>query len=149
LPVHLTDDTLGHVLARSGIGPRDGDPADVGVEPERLPHGRRRVDDVLAAAARGVALVHDLGHHGPPAAARDADHPVAPPRAVQPEPPAGQRHDPFAVAVEVPVALRRPAAAAPALEPVHRHHGRGVRRHGRRVPGADQLQQGEDGDGQQ
>src|SRR6266536_2515120 len=39
----------------SGVGPCDGHLADVGVEPERLPHGFGGVDDVILAAAPGVA----------------------------------------------------------------------------------------------
>jgi hypothetical protein len=109
----------------SGVGPGDGDLADVGVEPERRPDGRGRVDDVVPAAAAGVALVHDLGEHGAPRLrARDADHPEAP--AAPRVPPRGQRRQHEAVVVVPAVALRRPAAGLAALEPVHRHHRRGL-----------------------
>jgi hypothetical protein len=135
---------------RSGVGPRDRDLAGVRVQPERPPHGGRRVHDVAAAPAAGVALVHDAGLHGAPGApARDADRPVAPVPAR--EPPRGQRHDELAVAVEVPVARRRAAAALAALEPVHRHHRGGAavarRRRQRAGPpgrGARDLKQSKD-----
>jgi hypothetical protein len=110
---------------RSGVGPGDGDDADVGVEPERVPDGLGRVDDVGPAPVPGVALVHDAGHHGAPVVrAGDADRLVAPPPAG--EPPRGQRRDQVAVAVVVPVARRGAAAFLALLEPVHRHHRAGA-----------------------
>ena len=93
----------------SGVGPGDGDLADLSIEPELLPDGGRGIHDVVLAAAVGVALVHDLGLHGAPGVrARDADLLVAPlPARV---PPRGQRRDQVLVAVVLPVALRRASA---------------------------------------
>jgi hypothetical protein len=95
--------TYGHARTHArirllGVGPGDGDLADVGVEAERVPDGLGRVDDVVLAAVAGVALVDDPGNHGAPGVrARDADRLVAPPPAGVP--PRGQRRDQVPVAV--------------------------------------------------
>uniref|UniRef100_J3LF50 Uncharacterized protein n=1 Tax=Oryza brachyantha TaxID=4533 RepID=J3LF50_ORYBR len=81
---------------------------------ERVPHSLGRVDDVgaarrlvavlLVAAVQGVALVDDLGEHGP-AVGVDPDVLVAAP--VVRVPPRRQRHHELRVAVVHTVALRR------------------------------------------
>jgi hypothetical protein len=122
--------TYGHARTHArirllGVGPGDGDLADVGVEAERVPDGLGRVDDVVLAAVAGVALVDDPGNHGAPGVrARDADRLVAPPPAGVP--PRGQRRDQVPVAVVVPVARRGAAPVLPLLEAIHRHHRRGA-----------------------
>jgi len=130
---------------RLGVGPGDGNLADVGVEPERVPDGLGRVDDVVLAAVVGVALVHDRCLHGAPGLrARDADRLEAPlPSRV---PPRGQRRDQVLVAVVVPVALRRASAVAAPLEAVHRHH-RGRTTLGRHLRVPRRRLQKQDGDG--
>ena len=109
----------------SGVGPGDGDLADLSIEPELLPDGGRGIHDVVLAAAVGVALVHDRGLHGfPGVLARDADLIVAPlPSRV---PPRGQRHDEVVVAVEAAITRRRASAVFGLLEPGHRHHSKGA-----------------------
>ncbi|KAF8765567.1 hypothetical protein HU200_008418 [Digitaria exilis] len=84
----------------------------------------RRLEGVrLVAAMQGVALVHDLGEHGP-AIAVDPDVPVAALALVVP--PRGERHDALRVPVVLAVALRRVAAVSALAEVVERHDGLGV-----------------------
>jgi len=78
---------------------------------------------LTVAATQGVALVHDLGEHGP---ALGPD-PHAVPAALAPGvPPRGERHDALRVPVELAVALRRAAAVAALREVVERHDGLGA-----------------------
>ncbi|CAI0423341.1 unnamed protein product, partial [Linum tenue] len=101
--------------------------------PERIPHRRRRIHNVVGArrlvivhvitALRGIALVHHLRHHAPPVP-RDLYLPKAALPVVEPS--ARQRHDPLLVAVELVVALRRPAAVFPLLEAVDGEDGFGL-----------------------
>jgi hypothetical protein len=88
----------------------------------------RRLERVLAVASvKRVALVHDLGQHGP-AVGADPYVLVAAPALVVP--PRGQRHDALRVPVELAVALRRVAAV---VEVVERHDRLRVRRGRRRA----------------
>jgi hypothetical protein len=54
---------------RLGVGPGDGNHADVGVEPERVPDGLGRVDDVVLCSRGGSRTRR---RPGPPRSARSA-----------------------------------------------------------------------------
>ena len=123
------------------VGPSDGVLADVVPgDAQRIPHSLGRVDDVraarrlvgvrLVAAVEGVALVYDLGEHGP---ALGSDPYVLAAAHALSVPPRGERHDALRVLVETTVALRWVATVTAFLEVVERHDGPGAPRDGRRA----------------
>jgi len=89
---------------------------------------------LVIASVHRVALVDDLGHHGAPVAGGDTDLLATPFRAVEPQPPGGQRDHLLAVVVVAVVALGRAAAVLALLEAVHRQDRRRLGGHGGRAP---------------
>ena len=109
-------------IRSSRFGPGDGHLPIVGVEPERLPHRRGPIYDVvgarglevvlIVAAVERVALVYDHGRHGPAVARPDHDAILAPLPFV--EPPRGQRHHLITSSSKnVPVQLDAPPPSRP------------------------------------
>ena len=126
-------------IRSSRFGPGDGHLPIVGVEPERLPHRRGPIYDVvgarglevvlIVAAVERVALVYDHGRHGPAVARPDHDAILAPLPFV--EPPRGQRHHRHVVVEERAGAAGRAAAVSALREAVERQRAAGAGRHRR------------------
>jgi len=125
---------------RSLIGPGDALHANVLVEPQGIPHCRRRVNNVvgtrglvvvvLVAAIDGVALVHHLGIHG---VAIGGDLDAVPATGHVLEPAGGERDYHLLVAMVGVVTLRRTAAVLALLKAVERQDGLGGRGDRRRA----------------